>query len=87
MSEQPAIDYVAKVLFMRYYIHREDASEKWATSYWSACAYAPHKGDCPHAELKGPITCDRCVCDEFRADAMAVLDALNSPYRNPDAED
>lgn len=80
MTDDPrttAVDRIARVLFIRHYVNRNDASEEWATDYWNECAKAAHKGDCPYAEHKGPITCDRCVCDEFRADATAALSGID----------
>jgi hypothetical protein len=74
-SNTTTLDRIARVLFVRHYVHRDDASKEWATKYWDDCSDAPHAGDCPYAEHKGPIACDRCVCDEFRADAQAVLGA------------
>lgn len=79
-TTDPRIDAVARVLFVRHYVNRDDASMEWATKYWDDCHDLAHVGDCPHAERQGPITCDRCVCDEFRDDARAVLEVVSDGH-------
>lgn len=74
-TDRLAVDIVARTLFIRHHLNREDSSEEWATRYWDENAGRPHMGDCPHALHSGPVTCDRCVCDEWRVDAEAALSA------------
>lgn len=69
---------IARTMFIRYYVEDEDASIEWATGYWDECVSLEHKGDCPIAEIQGPITCDRCVCDEWVSRAGEVLAVIEA---------
>lgn len=71
------VDRIARALFIRWETH-DGSSKEWATRYWDQNANAEHKGDCPHAALKGPITCDRCACDEFRVKTRIVLEEIDN---------
>lgn len=64
----------------------QDSSREWAESFIRKERTAPHEGDCPVADVVGPVTCSRCVYDEFMAKAatappspasavLAILDA------------
>lgn len=73
------VECVARELFDQHYTYEDDSSPEWRDQYWQYAAdpALEHKGDCPHAEHKGPITCDRCVVDEWRERARAALKALS----------
>lgn len=72
------VERAARALFIRHQTEHEGASLEWATGYWDASANEPHKGDCPWAERQGPITCDRCVCDEYRFKARVVIEEMQN---------
>lgn len=72
------VERAARVLFIRHQCECEGASYEWATEYWDGNANAQHKGDCPYAEHQGPITCDRCVCDEYRFKARVVIEEMQN---------
>lgn len=65
MPTEAEIDAAA----MRICQEMADGSDEWVASYWSWATQQPHRGDCPKAEHKGPITCDACVVEEARAEA------------------
>ena len=73
MATKEQIELAARAILPLY---AQGASEEWANRYWASSSQDEHRGDCPLAEHQGPITCDRCVCDECREMAKATLSAV-----------
>lgn len=73
------VERLALELFRQHY-ELDDASPEWIKMYqaYGFASTLEHKGDCPHAKLKGPITCDRCVADEWRERARAAIAAMKA---------
>lgn len=68
----PDADRVERWVFFLLQVF-DDASPEWAKRYVARAKVEPHRGDCPLAEHQGPITCDRCVWEDYSAKARAAI--------------
>lgn len=55
--------------------HPHPAME-WAARFWEQSVNEPHLGDCPLAEIQGPVSCSRCIIEDSKLQAAALIKAL-----------